>query len=139
MAKKILADIDAMGLQSLIRDTTEKQKTRFWVYLPPYPSRQKAVDEAEKLAALGVEDYFVISDGRSDNAISLGIFNNKSDSDHRIKEINALGYTPKVEVSSEEVSVFWVDTQTTQKVDWLDFLNQRIPNGGIKYQQHSCG
>ena len=139
MAKKILADIDAMGLQSVIRDTTEKQKIRFWVYLPPYPSRQKAVDAAEKLATLGIDEYFIISDGNSDNAISLGIFKKKSDSDRRIKEINALGYTPKVDVSSKEVSVFWVDTQTTKEVDWVSFLNQRFPKGGIENQQRSCG
>ena len=138
-AKKILADIDAMGLQSVIRDTTEKQKIRFWVYLPPYSSRQKAVDAAEKLATLGVDEYFIISDGRSDNAISLGIFKKKSDSDRRIKEINALGYTPKVDVSSKEVSVFWIDTQTSKEVDWVSFLNRRFPNGGIENQQRSCG
>ena len=138
-AKKIFADIDAMGVQPVIRDTTEKQKTSFWVYLPPFPSRQKAVDAAEKLATLGVEDYFIISDGRSDNAISLGIFNKKSDSNQRIKEINSLGYTPKVEVDSKEVSVFWIDTQTTKEVDWAGFLNQRFPNGGVENQQRSCG
>jgi cell division protein FtsN len=138
-AKKILADIDAMGLQSVIRDTTEKQKIRFWVYLPPYPSRQKAVDAAEKLATLGIDEYFIISDGNNDNAISLGIFKKKSDSDRRIKEINALGYTPKVDVSSKEVSVFWIDTQTTKEVDWVSFLNQRFPKGGIENQQRSCG
>jgi hypothetical protein len=138
-AKETLADIDAMGLQSVIRSTAMKQKKRFWVYLPPYSTRQKAVDEAGKLATLGVEDYFIISDGRRDNAISLGIFNKKSDSDQRIKEIITLGYTPKVEVRAEKVSVFWIDTQSTKNVDWIGFVNQRFPDGEIENKQSSCG
>ncbi len=137
-AKKILADIDAMGFHAVIHDTTEKQKTKFWVYLPPFPSRQEAVDAAEQLAILGIEDYFIISDGRIDNAISLGIFNRKADSDGRIKEINALGYTPKVEVRSKKVSIFWIDTQMTEEVDWVGFLNQRFPKGGVESRQRSC-
>jgi len=138
-AKETLADIDAMGLQPVIRSTAMKQKKKFWVYLPPYPTRQKAVDEAGKLATLGVEDYFIISDGRRDNAISLGIFNKKSDSDQRIKEIITLGYTPKVEIRSEKVSVFWIDTQSTKNVDWTGFVSQRFPDGEIENKQSSCG
>ncbi len=138
-AKETLADIGAMGLQPVIRSTAMEQEKKFWVYLPPYSTRQKAVDEAGKLATLGVEDYFIISDGRRDNAISLGIFNKKSDSDQRIKEIITLGYTPKVEVRSEKVSVFWVDTQSTKNVDWIGFFNQRFPGGEIENKQSSCG
>ncbi len=138
-AQETLAAINAMGLRPVIRSTAMRQKKRFWVYLPPYDTRQEAVDEAGKLAALGVEDYFIINDGRRDNAISLGIFNDKSDSDQRIKKITTLGYTPKVEVRSENVSVFWIDTQSTQHVDWTGFVKQHFPDGEIENKQRSCG
>ena len=139
VAEGVLSDMDALGLQAVVRSTLEKQKTGFWVYLPPYSSRQKAIDEGGKLATLGVADYFIVSDGRSDNAISLGIFKRKQESDKRIKEMNALGYKPRVEVRHEEISLFWIDTQTTKGIDWDGFLNKHFPAGEIESQPRTCG
>lgn len=138
-AQKALADLTVMGLQSGVRDAKQRRTRGFWVYLPSYPSREKAIAEAEKLASQGFTDYFIVSDGKRDNAISLGLFNLKSGSERRVKELSALGYTPKVEARSDEVTVFWVDTQAEKEINWVDFVKERFPAGGVENLERPCG
>lgn len=137
-AKEILAELSDMGLQSEIRGAKERRTRGFWVYLPSYPTREKAIEEAENLASRGFSDYFIVSDGNRDNAISLGLFNIKSGSERRIEEMRALGYTPKVEVRSDEVNVFWIDTQAGKKIDWAGFIKERFPKGVIENLERPC-
>jgi cell division septation protein DedD len=136
--KTTLTDLNAMGLPSEIRSANQTQNQRFWVYLPAYPSRQEAIDKAEKLASQDVSDYFIISDGRRDNAISLGIYNNKSDANQRVKEIRTLGYNPKVDALRDRMRVFWIDIRTNKTVDWQRYLDDHFSKGNIKVLQRSC-
>lgn len=46
----------------------------WWVYIPPLATRTAADKKAQELKALGVTDYFIVQEGPSRNAISLGIF-----------------------------------------------------------------
>jgi len=136
--KATITDLNAMGLASKIRRANQTQNQRFWVYLPAYPSRQEAIDEAEKLASQDISDYFIISDGRRDNAISLGIYNTKLDANQRTKEIRTLGYNPKVDAFHGKVSIFWIDVRTNKTVDWHGYLDEHFPKGNIKVLQRSC-
>ena len=46
----------------------------FWVFIPALATRQLAERKVAELRALGVTDYYIVSDGPLRNAISLGIF-----------------------------------------------------------------
>lgn len=52
----------------------EISNNRWWIYIPPFASRQDAEKRAKELLQNTITEYFIIKDGEFKNAISLGIF-----------------------------------------------------------------
>lgn len=53
----------------------QEEGVGFWVYIPPFATRQAAAQKAGELKRLGLEEYFIIPDDpKWRNAISLGVF-----------------------------------------------------------------
>lgn len=65
--------------------------TRQWVIFPPLPSAQSANEKLAELAAVGVQDAFVVKEGAWRHAISLGLYANAQASDRRIRELEGKG------------------------------------------------
>ncbi|HSD43783.1 MAG TPA: SPOR domain-containing protein [Burkholderiales bacterium] len=65
---------------------------RWWVYIPPLPTRQAAVQRAAELRKQGVEDSSLISDDPQwRNAISLGVFRSEDAAAKRADELRRSG------------------------------------------------
>ncbi|MGF1644612.1 MAG: SPOR domain-containing protein [Thiotrichales bacterium] len=110
--------ITAAGGTVTKRTASERRTRGYWVYLPPLPSRQQAQAVADKLATAGFKDYFIVSDPKAINAISLGLFTVKSGSEQRVAELEAMGFRPRVEVRTEESTVSWLDLSIAAGEDW---------------------
>lgn len=67
------------------------EASAYWVYIPPLASRQEAEHKAEQLKALQVPEYFIVQDGASRNAISLGIFSSEQAAKDRLEDLKKRG------------------------------------------------
>lgn len=90
----------------------EEQVSRshgYWVYLPATASREAALDEARRLAAKGINDYYVVTAGDAQNTISLGLFNDQSNARNRLTKVQALGFPARIEKRIDMEPAYWVD------------------------------
>jgi len=98
--------------QTSVRERTEKQHWRYWVYLSVVSTRAKAVKLASELAKKGLKDYYVIARGEFKNAVSLGHFIDKSLAENRFALIEKMGYKPKMKAIEKEFTLYWLDYQS---------------------------
>lgn len=99
----------------------------YWVYLPAAASREAALDEARQLAAKGIHDYYVVTAGDSQNTISLGLFNDQSNAQKRLAELQKLGFPAKVEQRVDTEPAYWLDYAVPggSAFDWQTWLPGR--------------
>lgn len=63
----------------------------WWVFMPPQLNKAGAERKAQQLRALGVTDYFIVPDGSSQFAISLGIFSSEKGARDRLSDLQGKG------------------------------------------------
>lgn len=99
----------------------------FWVYLPATASREAALDEARKLAAKGINDYYVVTAGDSQNTVSLGLYDSESNAQNRVDKLQQLGFPAKVKQRVDTEPAYWVDYAVASGTafDWRTWLPGR--------------
>ncbi len=99
----------------------------YWVYLPAAPDREGALDAARRLADKGIHDYYVVTAGDSQNTISLGLFNDRSNAEKRLAQLQALDFAAKVEQRIDTESAYWIDyaVPADATFDWKAWLPGR--------------
>lgn len=99
----------------------------FWVYLPATADREAALDEARQLAAKGINDYYVVTAGDSQNTISLGLFDDQSNAQNRVAKLQQLGFPAKVKQRVDTEPAYWVDyaVKAGTPFDWQTWLPGR--------------
>ena len=132
------SELRSIGATTSIRNATERRTRGYWVYLPPQRSREQALKRAEQLAAKGFSDYFVVADGKHDNAISLGLFTLKKGSQRRVEQLQAMGFKPKVEVRYTDLPVYWLDYEIDHELDWPAFIQEKFPKGRVDQLKRAC-
>ncbi|QDQ26561.1 SPOR domain-containing protein [Chitinimonas arctica] len=103
-ARKKLA---ALKLGGEVKVETSEPDTpkRYWVFIPPRPSAEDAQKKAEQLKAIGVEDFFVVSDGsRWNHAISLGLFSSQEAAERRLEGVRQKGVRTAISRERNEAS-----------------------------------
>lgn len=65
----------------------------YWLYIPPYPNKELANREINKLRNLGVVSFRVKDDNQWENAISLGMFYDQNDALKQLREVEKKGIT----------------------------------------------
>ncbi|TAN05048.1 MAG: SPOR domain-containing protein [Rhodanobacteraceae bacterium] len=93
----------------------EEQVSRsrgFWVYLPATPTREAALGEARQLAAKGIDDYYVVTAGDAQNTVSLGLFDDETNAQKRLAEVQHLGFHAKVKQRVDTGPAYWIDYAT---------------------------
>lgn len=75
----------------LSRKTVAGESNGWWVYIPAMPGKAEADKKAGELRDLGVNDFFIVPDGQSRHAISLGIFSSEKGGNERLAELKAKG------------------------------------------------
>jgi len=99
----------------------------FWVYLPATADREGALDEARKLATKGINDYYVVTAGDSQNTVSLGLFDSESNAQNRVTALKQLGFPALVKQRIDSEPTYWVDyaVRQGQAFDWTTWLPGR--------------
>lgn len=75
----------------LSRKVVAGESNGWWVYIPALPGKSEADKKAGELRDLGVNDFFIVQDGTSRHAISLGIFSSEKGGSDRLAELKAKG------------------------------------------------
>lgn len=113
VAQIALVRLDELGFAASVRESGGQIRSGFWVYLPPFPSRDAAETVRDELRAKGVHDLFIVngsvSGSEQQNAISLGLFSTPERADQRAAEIGRLGFAPRVAERFRDATVYWVD------------------------------
>lgn len=104
----------AMGGDPVLRVDERSELDRYWVYFPPYTTREEAVQIVERMRSQGIEDVIAVSSGDMENAISLGVFSQRSSLERRLQELRALGYEPSIMPRYSSEKAFWLDVRFEQ-------------------------
>ncbi|MDR7100761.1 cell division septation protein DedD [Lysobacter niabensis] len=67
------------------------------VYLPPLPSAEQAQGVAQRIAAAGFNDFFIVREGAEANSIALGRYGGEAAAKKRAEALNAAGIAAQVE------------------------------------------
>ena len=99
----------------------------YWVYLPATATREAALDEARALAAKGIEDYYVVTAGDSQNTVSLGLFDDQSNAQARLDRLQKLGFPAKLKQRIDTEPDYWIDyaVPSGSTFDWQAWLPGR--------------
>lgn len=99
------------------RRTEARVERGYWVYLPIAESRDAAIEYASQLASMGINDYFVVASGEMQNAVSLGLFNDLPNAEKRQKQLQALGFNPRLGARREYETRYWLDYQLLDDIE----------------------
>lgn len=75
----------------LSRKIVAGESNGWWVYIPALPGKTEADKKAGELRDLGITDFFIVQEGASRHAISLGIFSSEKGGNDRLAELKAKG------------------------------------------------
>ncbi len=87
-AKNIL---QKLAIDFEVKPIAQQDTTRYWVYIPPLASAEKAQAKIEEVRALGVKESFIIQDPQWRNAISLGVFKDETLASKLLEELHDRG------------------------------------------------
>ena len=81
----------------------------FRVLLMPVASWKEAKALTRTLASKNIKDYFIITEGPSENAISLGYFSSKSRAYRHTDRVRKLGFDVFAEPVFSTYTIYWLD------------------------------
>jgi hypothetical protein len=105
--------------------------TRRWVIFPPLPSPESAVAKLAELAAAGVADAVVVSDGAWRNALSLGVYADDAAARQRVQELEEKGVLgTRIELQARRGTDFYfvIRSEDQDVLKSLGGIKQAYPN-----------
>jgi len=99
------------------RQTEARVERGYWVYLPVAESRDAALEYTNQLASMGISDYFVVTTGEMQNAVSVGLFNDIQRAEQRQRQLQALGFNTSLGARREYETHYWLDYQLLDDVE----------------------
>lgn len=105
------ARLKPLGLQVSEHLVPGKSKLGYWVYLPPFSSKREADAATVLLKRRGVADIYVVADEANRNAISLGVFSQRSGALERQKAMHKLGYHALMAERFRDEPRYWLDAK----------------------------
>ena len=110
-ADAMIAVFKQRDVKAALRQIQQKQVTGYWIYLRPYPSTATAMAATRELGAKGLHDYYVVATAPNVNAISLGLFRERSGAERRLEQVRKMGFQPKLQVRTSDKLLYWLDYQ----------------------------
>lgn len=138
-AEYLVERLHAMDINSQIRSLEVPDGIGYWVYLPPEISEQQALRRLHEVQAKNIDSYLIPS-GELAKGISLGMFNERSAAEARLREIREQGYYPEIREITKTISETWVilpvaEAEKVKPEIWMDVLRQ---HSGLEKRQNYC-
>lgn len=83
--------LEKFSLQSELKQTASQEATRYWIYIPPLASAEKAQAKMDEVRALGIEVAFIVQEPEWRNAISLGVFKDEALATKLLQDMHGRG------------------------------------------------
>lgn len=101
-------------LQPFAQRVVERQQQtpggRGWrVFLRPAATLADAQANAQRVAAAGFSDYFVVREGADANSVSLGRYRSEDSARKRAAALNAVGFAAQAEPLGETTPTLWLE------------------------------
>ncbi len=112
------------GIRMRSRQEQTTQSHGWWVYLPATARRSDALEQARRLSAAGINDYFVVSSGDQPNTISLGLFRDPDNARNRRDQLLAAGFQAQLSERTETIPQYWLDLTVSgdRTLHWRDLI-----------------
>lgn len=107
--KSASSTLSELGLVTSYKSETRQEVSGYWVYLPPFPTRDDARKVISMLKERGIKDFLIVSNGVKRNAISLGFFGTRDGAQQHQTRMKAIGLNPILEEAHRETNGFWLD------------------------------
>lgn len=91
------------------RSREEQEQTMFRVLLTPVGSKREARALIKELDSKNIRDHFIITEGSSKNAISLGYFSKKARAYRHAERVRKLGFDVVAEPVFSNYTIYWLD------------------------------
>jgi hypothetical protein len=107
------------------RQEQASQPSSWWVHLPAAASRAQALEQARRLGARNIDDYFVVGSGDQANTVSLGLFRDQANARKRLNEVVAAGFPARMSERSENAPEYWLDLMLADgsRLDWRKYVS----------------
>lgn len=137
--EKAIALLKEHGMTAKPRTEWHDEFFGYWVYLPPYPSREAAVAVTRELKLHGIEDFFIVLASARQNAISLGVYRNHDTAVKLQQRLKSMDFDARIEKRMRSRPEYWLDYQGHLRPggEMLSRLKQVSAQAGVKY--HDCG
>lgn len=97
------------GIETTSKTAKQNVFAGYWVHLPAYPNQAAAAQVVTALQDKNIKDLFVETRAPNQNAISLGLFRQRTGAEQRLKQIQALGFPAKIINREPEQTVYWLE------------------------------
>jgi len=99
------------------RRHVEKPKERpyYWIYMAPRKSLAALAETIDDLKEKGIGNYRLIRRGNLKNALSLGVFSDRSEVERRLEELREQGYRPIIVPYGGKQPATWVYARFGEK------------------------
>ncbi len=130
------AALTAQAARMRSRQEQTTQSRGWWVYLPASASREQALEQARRLSAAHIDDYFVVGSGGQPNTISLGLFKDPANARKRRDEVVAAGFSALMTERTETVPEYWLDLAVADgsRFDW----RSKVRGPGVGSHSTGC-
>ena len=98
--------VDAVMPEPQLREEPGRA-SRYRVLLPPAEDRAQAQATAQRIAAAGFDDLFVLSQGAEANAIALGTYGSRETAQRRAAALQAAGFPAQVQAQGAAAASQW--------------------------------
>jgi hypothetical protein len=138
IADSIVNELKQRSINTSLQQESYQKTTGFWVIIPPFPTRQQAIDTVNRLKQQGVEDTGRFYKGEFRNGVSLGIFSRQKNAERRRDLIAAKGFDPSVVPRIRDVTVYRIDYRASESEPGqaLQTLISRYPE--LEHQEQGC-
>lgn len=103
----IVQRLQALQVESALREVEMEGQMRYWVYLEPLGSSREAFRKLRELQAAGVDSY-VIPKGSLTNGISFGIFSEPERAESLAGELRGRGFAAQTREEPQTYLERWV-------------------------------
>ncbi|HBK47087.1 MAG TPA: hypothetical protein DDZ67_11775, partial [Xanthomonadaceae bacterium] len=112
-AEAAVAKGRALATRIAAREVSDSDASSYRVMLPAVGDREAAQALVKRIAAAGIADYYLISQGEADNAIALGQYRSREGAERRQAALVAAGFPAQLIASGGSGQArWWVDLKT---------------------------
>lgn len=138
-AEYFVERLQALDVRSQVQEVEIPGGVNYWVYLPSQGSRKEAIDKLREIQSKSIDSY-VIPRGDLENAISFGVFSQKTLADQRLEAVQELGYEAILSERERSTKEVWVilEPGEAQHLDQESWLSVMANENNLQRRQNYC-